>query len=180
MRWSSPADPKPGRRKNPARMSQVSSWSADVLRWAIQPSSGGQSERTRPAFHSLFAIPRICSSFLRSRVAVIKSRWLAVRANKWRMCDRAASTAVVVTFGLIGTKTLETAAGRSGCPSCSCGRRLNSSGQNCLKRSSALTQETCNKPNSFALAINVTGSMSEVLPGARSTTFMIVSNGGRG
>src|SRR6266436_9052730 len=82
MRRSSPAAPKPGRRKKPARISQVSSWSADVLRPAIQLSRAGQSERTRPAFHSLFAIPRICSSFLRSRVAVIKSRWLAERSEE--------------------------------------------------------------------------------------------------
>ena len=53
-------------------MSQVSSWSADTARWAIQLSMAGQSERTTPAFHSLFGIPMICSSDLSSRVAVIE------------------------------------------------------------------------------------------------------------
>ena len=82
-------------------MSQASSWSADSLRRAIQLSRAGQRERTRAAFHSLFGFPRICSSFLRSRVAVSISRWLGGRVNKDWMRVRAASSASAVTFGSV-------------------------------------------------------------------------------
>ena len=44
-------------------MSQASSWSADSLQRAIQPSRAGQRPRTRAAFHSLFGNPKICSRF---------------------------------------------------------------------------------------------------------------------
>jgi hypothetical protein len=43
-----------------------------------------------------------------------------------------------------------------------------------------LTQQIWSRPNSLALAFNVTGSVFVVVPGAESATLMIVSSGGRG
>jgi hypothetical protein len=131
----------------------------------MQFSRAAQSERTRPAFHSLFDSPRICSSFFRTPVAVIASRLLAERANKRCICNWAAARVCGATFGL---GSPETDADRSGWPSCWRGRRLNSRGQDCLTQGSALTQQTCSRPNSFALATNVTGT---VLGGAFDYPF---------
>src|SRR5260370_29692859 len=145
----------------------------------MQFSRAAESERTRPAFHSLFGIPRICSSFFRFRtpVAVIASRLLAERANKRCTCNWAPARVCGATFGL---GSPETDAERSGWPSCWRGRRLNSRGQDCLTQGSALTQQTCSRPNSFALATSVTGTVLELFSTAEWAVFMTVSKGGRG
>src|SRR5271169_4254305 len=96
------------------------------------------------------------------------------------MRARAASSACAVTFGVVLTEALESdTVLKTFWPARSCGRRLNSSGQHCLIEGSALTQETCSRPNSFALAIKVTGRVLAVMPGAEYVTLMTVSSGGR-
>ena len=61
---------------------------------------------------------------------------------------------------------------------CSCGRRLNSSGQDCGVRGSVLTQEICSSPSAFIFAARRTGTVRSARRRVHCAVRMIVCSGG--
>src|SRR5262249_8677588 len=65
MRRSSCITPKPGRNRNPAKMSQASSWSTECCRPSSCSSSASQRARSKAPFQPLLGEPRIRSRLLK-------------------------------------------------------------------------------------------------------------------
>src|ERR1700731_2899910 len=103
--------------------------------------------------------PRLLDAALDHPLLPVDQFELGERSKQRLTCVLAAARAAAVIFG---STALHVSADLVDSPSRSCRRRPNCKGQDCLTRGSALTQETCNRPNSFTPASNVTGMASKV------------------
>ena len=159
MRRSSPTTPKPGRSRNPAN-DEPSLFEIHRESSAVQPlvqcRPEGAQQGSVPSApgRAEDALQALENRAARSPCPFCRQGW----ANTILICLRAVSSASAVAFGSIWTVASRAGpAWRARAP-WSCGRILNSSGQDCWFAGSALTQEIWSKPSAFIRATRRTGN----------------------